>query len=178
MDRRMIKTQNALKTSLLKLLERDTIEAITVTDICERSNIVRRTFYAHYTDKFELVEHIMDDYINDFIEICKYRESPDFEAGTIRWFKFLNQNKLVFRVFFNSSISSIFLKKFEYNVKKEIFSKLKSEYKDHPILKEKTLLVFLTSAILGVMYDYCTHNNKNYKRKAQEVVILMEPYIE
>ncbi|WP_256084703.1 TetR/AcrR family transcriptional regulator, partial [Staphylococcus aureus] len=41
---------------MITLLKEQHIEDITVTDICDKSDIVRRTFYAHFNDKYDLVE--------------------------------------------------------------------------------------------------------------------------
>ena len=43
MDKR-IKTQRTLKQTMITLLKEQHIEDITVTDICDKSDIVRRTF--------------------------------------------------------------------------------------------------------------------------------------
>ncbi|MBS6514566.1 MAG: TetR/AcrR family transcriptional regulator, partial [Staphylococcus aureus] len=61
MDKRIKKTQRTLKQTMITFLKEQHIEDITVTDICDKSDIVRRTFYAHFNDKYDLVERIMSD---------------------------------------------------------------------------------------------------------------------
>ena len=54
-DRRVERSQRTLHTALLELAhERDWAE-ITVLDVCERANVGRSTFYAHFADKEELL---------------------------------------------------------------------------------------------------------------------------
>lgn len=60
-DLRVVKTQNTLYKSLLDLMKEKTFEEIKVSDICSHALINRSTFYAHYTDKYELLA----DYINN-----------------------------------------------------------------------------------------------------------------
>lgn len=175
MDKRIRKTQKALKQTILNLLQEKQIEEITVTDICEESEIVRRTFYAHYTDKYDLIEHIMDDYISDFIEICHFKENVDFKLGNIKWFQYLYENREVFNTLFKSSISSLFNRKLENIINEQIKIKLRKELINNNLSK-KTLLKFLTSAVLGVMIDFTTGNNNDYENKANEVLILLKPY--
>lgn len=60
-DMRTRRTKRALKTALNKLLETETVEKISVTDICELAEVNRVTFYTHYNDKYELIEELLDD---------------------------------------------------------------------------------------------------------------------
>lgn len=54
-DLRVIKTRNTLYNALLSLMKEKTFEEIKVSDICNTALINRSTFYAHYTDKYELL---------------------------------------------------------------------------------------------------------------------------
>lgn len=60
-DLRVIKTKNILYTTLINLMREKKFEEIKVSDICNQALINRSTFYAHYTDKYELLA----DYISD-----------------------------------------------------------------------------------------------------------------
>lgn len=71
-DVRKIKTKKALKTAIVKLLEKNTIDKVSVIDICEEANINRVTFYTHYKDKFELVHEL-------FIDVLKIIEIKSVE---------------------------------------------------------------------------------------------------
>lgn len=161
---------------MLELLKQAEIEEITVTDICNHSDIVRRTFYAHFNDKYDLIEHIMDDYILEFIEICNFKENVDFKEGTTKWFQYLYDNKQVFNVLLKSSISPLFNRKIEEIIKKEIDMKLNIQWLNKEGLKRDTLLKFLTAAVLGVMVDFTLGKDNNYEDKANELLILFEPY--
>lgn len=53
-DRRVARTRGSLHQALLSLILEKGYEAISVEDICERANIGRSTFYAHFTSKDDL----------------------------------------------------------------------------------------------------------------------------
>lgn len=53
---RQTKTESKLQQALIELLPSKGLSGITVSDICRTAGINRGTFYAHYTDKFDLVE--------------------------------------------------------------------------------------------------------------------------
>lgn len=60
-DLRIIKTRRLLYDSLINLMKDKPIEEIKVADICEKAMINRSTFYAQYSDKYELLyDYIMD----------------------------------------------------------------------------------------------------------------------
>lgn len=61
-DRRVVRTREALHRAFMKLVLERPYEAISVTDICEAADVGRATFYAHYKDKDALrrggLEHL------------------------------------------------------------------------------------------------------------------------
>ena len=57
-DRRIRRTQTAIKKGLLSLLKTKPINQITVKELCELVDINRGTFYLHYTDIFYLLEEL------------------------------------------------------------------------------------------------------------------------
>lgn len=61
-DKRIRKTKRNLKEALLTLLSQKPFEQITVRDICEASDTSRITFYAHYDDKFALLDELFQDF--------------------------------------------------------------------------------------------------------------------
>ena len=65
--KKITKTQKKFEESLLKLMETKKFEAITVNDITELANVNRSTFYRHYFDKYELLEKIEDNILNDVL---------------------------------------------------------------------------------------------------------------
>jgi len=54
-DRRVGRTRKLLEDALHDLILKKGYEAVTVQDIIDRANVGRSTFYAHYTDKQQLL---------------------------------------------------------------------------------------------------------------------------
>lgn len=59
-----IKTKNSIVKSFYKLLEKKSIEEITVTDLVEKCNISRQTFYYHFNDIYSMIEWIFRDNVS------------------------------------------------------------------------------------------------------------------
>ena len=60
-DRRVKYTKMVLKESFIDLLEHQPISRISIKDICEGADINRATFYAHYTDSYDLMKQIENE---------------------------------------------------------------------------------------------------------------------
>jgi len=58
-DPRVTRTRKLIRDSLTSLLAEKSFESISVQDIAERATINRATFYAHFTDKFALLEALV-----------------------------------------------------------------------------------------------------------------------
>ncbi len=60
-DPRITRTRKLIRDSLGSLLAEKNFESITVQDIAERATVNRATFYAHFTDKFALLDAMIRD---------------------------------------------------------------------------------------------------------------------
>ena len=59
LDPRVRRTRQLLQDALRRLLEQKGFDNITVQDITEAATLNRATFYAHYPDKFALLEELI-----------------------------------------------------------------------------------------------------------------------
>ena len=57
-DRRVRRTRAQLQKALLELLEEKDIRSITVQELARRADVNRGTFYAHYTDVYDLLDQM------------------------------------------------------------------------------------------------------------------------
>ena len=68
-DRRVLKTEQALESALLKLMHGKSIDQITTTELCRTAGINRNTFYAHYPNPSSLLECIEDQFIKVIVDL-------------------------------------------------------------------------------------------------------------
>ncbi|HDB6515924.1 TPA: TetR/AcrR family transcriptional regulator [Staphylococcus aureus] len=69
-DRRIRKSQVAMRNAFIELLHQHQLEEITVQQIADLADVNRSTFYTHYYDKYDLLEKLEDqqlEEIRDFI---------------------------------------------------------------------------------------------------------------
>ena len=66
-DRRTVYSKKMIRESLYELMREKPLNKISVTEICQRADINRSTFYAYYTDIYDLHQKI----INEFFSLQK-----------------------------------------------------------------------------------------------------------
>jgi AcrR family transcriptional regulator len=101
-DRRVKYTKMVLRESLIELLREKPIARITVKELCEKADINRATFYAHYTDQFDLFKQIEAEFIAD---VNSYLDTFTLEQGEtgllqliIKIFEYVEENKELCRI--------------------------------------------------------------------------------
>jgi len=60
-DNRITKSRNLIQDAFLSLANEKSFKNITVKDISERAHVNRATFYAHFKDKYDLLESFISD---------------------------------------------------------------------------------------------------------------------
>jgi AcrR family transcriptional regulator len=68
LDPRIRRTRQLLQQALGRLLETKEFERISVQDIAEAATLNRATFYAHYPDRFALLECLVEQQFNALLE--------------------------------------------------------------------------------------------------------------
>ncbi|MDL2217145.1 TetR/AcrR family transcriptional regulator [Christensenellaceae bacterium OttesenSCG-928-M15] len=81
MDRRIKYTRRVLKENLVELLAEKPISKISIKELCARADINRSTFYAHYTDQYDLLNQIEVELFEDiFSHFSRQDLKPTAEA--------------------------------------------------------------------------------------------------
>ena len=75
-DLRVTKTKRDLRLALLQLLKKYSFEKISVSDVCSEAMINRMTFYKHFDDKYDLLNHTMESLAGEVLQ----RASEKFSA--------------------------------------------------------------------------------------------------
>lgn len=71
-------TKQALSGALKALMEEKPFEKISVSDICEKCRMNRKSFYYHFRDKYDLANWIFDV---EFIELTRKHSLADKQAS-------------------------------------------------------------------------------------------------
>src|SRR4051812_25225829 len=77
-DRRIVKSQEAIKKALIDIMSEKNFDQITIQNISDRANVSRKTIYLHYQDKFDLLDKLIEEHINELREMCE--STPETES--------------------------------------------------------------------------------------------------
>ena len=96
-DHRIRVTKMLIRRAFTDLLSRKPIQSISVKELCALAGINRGTFYAHYTDIYDLQEKLEDEMTLDFQKaldplLHSGKEKPTPFAITAGIFKCLKEN--------------------------------------------------------------------------------------
>ncbi|MCD7035956.1 TetR/AcrR family transcriptional regulator [Metabacillus sp. GX 13764] len=175
-DRRILKSRQAIQLTFLQMLVTDGFDGITVKNITETANISRKTFYLHYLDKYDLLDKIVDDHIAQLREICDQKQDKGIIEGSILWFAYFEEHKSFFAALFKSQGASSFRKKLLSFTMGEINKKLNED--SHLIIDRHIFLKFLGTATLGVLESYVLEEvDSDIESVAKQVVQLYEKHI-
>lgn len=75
MDLRAERTRQWIIAAFIELVNEEGFQNVTVSQIAENAQINRKTFYAHYLDKYDLAEKIAQDFIEQYQQVIAMRFS-------------------------------------------------------------------------------------------------------
>ncbi|QWU13108.1 transcriptional regulator, TetR family [Paenibacillus sophorae] len=178
LDRRIAKSQEAIKRALIELMTEKSFDSITIQDLSDRANVNRGTIYLHYQDKFDLLDKIMEEHINNMSIFCESASEMNYIESTVHCMEYFEKNFLFFSTMLASEGASYFRSRFlQFNI--EEFRK------DVDITKEKNagqiedvIVEFIANAYVGVV-EYWLKNKMPYPPRvmAEKVGELLERII-
>lgn len=113
-----------------------------------------KTFYLHYLDKYNLLDKIVDDHLDQLKEICYEKQNKEFIEGTIIWFEYFKEHKPFFAALFRSNSTLSFQKKLLTFIMGEIEKKLNTDTSVNKNIDKHIILKFLGTAVMGILESY------------------------
>ena len=105
-----------LKNALLDLLaEKKSVEKISVRELCEKAELNRSTFYAHYSEPRDLLDETEDEVLAAAAEhLFKIGKANDKNAADyiLSFLRYIKSNGKTFRILLVDAADSAFRKKF------------------------------------------------------------------
>ncbi|MCK6226087.1 TetR/AcrR family transcriptional regulator [Staphylococcus hominis] len=178
-DLRVQRTKKALITTFSDLLETKSFDNITIQDLCEKANVRRSTFYRHFNDKYDLLNHI----VGTLIEYFRTLHLPEIDPKDPRQFfnkfmkdilLFISDNKAmvksVISINIYSEVYQILYNQIYAVVKQQIeFDKQIGQfYIDEFIYGE-----FLTGGILSVILNWIQYGQQSIDEVSSDIVTMI-----
>ena len=153
-DRRVRRTKQLIKQSLIQLMQEKSFKEITVKDITERADLNRGTFYLHYVDIYDLLNSIESEILVTIEKILlTYNESSAplscFELLQ-EVFSYIEINRELFEALLNSEVEEAFLTKLQSLIRTLGLDLMQVVYKDTSLPHYSYFLSFVLNGVLGV----------------------------
>ena len=93
--------KTAIINSFKDLLNKHSIDKITVKKVCEHCNVNRQTFYYYYTDIMDIFKRIFYEELS--VDIAQNRTFDTWEGGFLATLNYLKKNSKMILHIYNSS---------------------------------------------------------------------------
>lgn len=161
MDRRKRKTRIAIQNACIQLIQEKDFDAITISDIAERADINRATFYLHFIDKHDMLDQfeqeIMDEiganFIIDFAnamsieEIIKSRYEP-----LVQVFSIIQQKREMIDLLFQTKGVKSIHNKFHTIALKMFDTKFSAQPVNTHFQSSELFISVIVSTIIGIAH--------------------------
>ncbi|MGM9969916.1 MAG: TetR/AcrR family transcriptional regulator [Anaeroplasma sp.] len=155
--RNVIKTKKAIREAFADLVsEKKDLYKITVTELIQRANIAKSTFYLHYSDIFSVAEEFENDLIETLKSIIANTDQNinSFEKSLNLVLIYLKDNEEVYSKVINSSASMYFIDKLKKVLTQELFNKISApSLSKNPNIRNAQIKFFANGSI-DLALDY------------------------
>lgn len=166
-DRRVIKSKQALKDALISLMNQRDLKAISVTDIVKLANVNRGTFYKHYQYKEDILAEMADEVIQDLIisyrEPYKYSKAIEvhqMNASAIKVFDHVKKYASFYSLIVKSNAFHGFTHRMSDVLKNLDLRELHGQYESQTINRELQAS-YHVYALLGMIFEWI-HSGFHY----------------
>ncbi|MBQ8835281.1 MAG: TetR/AcrR family transcriptional regulator [Oscillospiraceae bacterium] len=114
------RTDKAIMQALISLLNKKPFEKITIQDILDETPVTRATFYAHYRDKYEIAEKMLDHFLSTRDVVRRDLASPSAPSREVLYKAYLIEHE------FTKALMKIHTEKVDF--RKAVAGELEKEY--------------------------------------------------
>lgn len=108
-NRRRRESVSRIEKTFVELLQSKELSEITITDICQICGLNRTTFYASFTDIYDLADKIRLKMENEVKSLYAAENSEKFNSNDyLRLFQHIKDNQLFYRTYFKLGYDSQF----------------------------------------------------------------------
>lgn len=82
-DLRVKKTRTAIQNALFDLLGEKELSKISISELCRRAQINRKTFYRHYRGTADIIEELENSLLGELSAILRVGNNSIFDVGAV-----------------------------------------------------------------------------------------------
>lgn len=108
-NKRRKASQSKMEAAFIELLQNRELKEIRVTDVCKLAGVNRTTFYANYSDIYQLkdvVQMRLEGEVAALYQDQQGKDSPDYDFS--RLFRHIQENQLFYKTYFKLGLDGTF----------------------------------------------------------------------
>ncbi|MQW23061.1 MULTISPECIES: TetR/AcrR family transcriptional regulator [unclassified Lactococcus] len=160
-DLRVKRTRKLITMAFFNLLRTKKFEKISIQEIADNAMINRATFYAHYADKQDLYDSLIESFFLDFSNILDESSLVDghdvhvleIEGILSRFYEFVRINPEVAQIVIDKSQDQVILQRFLQILTAryaELFEKLEVREQD-VLIPNNFVINYITALLVGTL---------------------------
>ncbi len=186
-DRRAVRTKRMIRNALSELIEEKGYNNISITDLTARADINRGTFYLHYTDKYDLLDQVENEVIQEIFDGVKSAGSLDVQSAEfisnldtadipmpfmIKIFEYLKENSKFVKAILGPKGDPKFHIKLKNLIESNLFERnpIKIFKKDAMLIPQEYFISYVMSAHLGVIQQWL---NCGMDKSPEEMTLIL-----
>lgn len=156
MDLRIEKTDRAIEKAFMELRARSPLEKIRIKDLCALARVNKSTFYAHYSDIYELSDRLEDKLIRDILASVPNVEltASRTEQLTRDLFRAFVQNQAAVNILFSGARQGIFANRIENGLRERVTAQ------DPSFAADPDRGILLSFCVQGCFYAFANNSSR------------------
>lgn len=116
-NKRRRKSQELIEKVFIQLLQTKNIEQISVTQICQKANLNRSTFYANYIDIYDLAEKTGKKLEKEVFDLYSDEREHQYNSNNfLKLFKHVKDNQIFYKTYFKLGLdTNKIIEQYEYD---------------------------------------------------------------
>lgn len=172
-DRRIRRTKKLLRQALAQLMLEKQIKDITVTDLVERADINRGTFYVHYRDVYDLRSQMEDEIVtalDDMLAQMQHMPSENpLQQLIANAIDYLVENEEIVCSLMRDASNNSLEYKFTQTIEKWRLRMVQAE-----VLRDQYIARYIGAGLVAVMKKWLSHEDNMRK---EELIALLEEMV-
>lgn len=171
-DRRIKYTKMVIKQALFELMEKKPLNKITVTDICERADINRGTFYKYYSDPYNLLLQLENELFLDIEKIFQKSLSVvtnyDFLMQIL---EYTAKNSTLCKILFVTHGDKDFIQRILQLAHDKTIMEYRESAPDATVESLEMLYIFISNGIVGITQNWIQNDMKQDPKEIAALII-------
>jgi AcrR family transcriptional regulator len=170
MDRRVKYSLMVIKDSFIKLLKQRPISKITIKEICDDADVNRATFYAHYSDQYDLLHQIEQELIDGINQYLNGHDLNNISEAPVEMLEkileYIKVNSELFHLLLNSNGDIQFQQEVTKIIGKQHFSSMATDQEN-----SEYMFLFFASGAIGVILKWLEDGMKKPVREMAGLIL-------